>query len=121
MNPDVKAKWVAAMKSGERKQGTRFLHFKDEFCCLGVLCDLAAKEGKGEWISCGEGTNYAFRDELGEIEGHYLPESIVIWSGLKSKRGRLPHPINRQFSLDGLNDKTGLSFKEIADIIEAQL
>ncbi len=39
MNPEIKAKWVAALRSGQYKQGDNWLHNKetDAYCCLGVL------------------------------------------------------------------------------------
>jgi hypothetical protein len=40
MNPEVKARWVAALRSGEYKQAKNSLRKQDAFCCLGVLCDL---------------------------------------------------------------------------------
>jgi hypothetical protein len=40
MNPEVKARWVAALRSGEYKQGKGALRLNNKFCCLGVLCDL---------------------------------------------------------------------------------
>lgn len=50
MNKELKTKWIAALRSGEYKQGTNVLRDEDNrFCCLGVLCDLMIKEGKGEW------------------------------------------------------------------------
>ena len=51
MNKDIKQKWVKALRSGEYKQGSRFLHYEDKFCCLGVLCDLMNISGP-----------YAYRD-----------------------------------------------------------
>src|ERR1700722_19140718 len=40
MDPALKAKWVAALRSGEYKQGDGKLHNRtdDSYCCLGVLC-----------------------------------------------------------------------------------
>lgn len=39
-------KWLNALESGEYQQGRGKLRTKDnKFCCLGVLCDLAVKEG----------------------------------------------------------------------------
>jgi len=33
--------WIAALRSGEYQQGQELLHpTEDEFCCLGVYCDL---------------------------------------------------------------------------------
>ncbi len=57
MNPEVKARWVAALRGGEYTQdkytqGKSSLRNKyDELCCLGVLCDLAGKDGLGEWTT----------------------------------------------------------------------
>ena len=45
MNKEVKKKWVDALRSGEYAQGRSSLRDHDEYCCLGVLCELAVKEG----------------------------------------------------------------------------
>ena len=42
--------WVKALESGEYKQGHQLLNKDNEFCCLGVLCDLAAKDGGQQWV-----------------------------------------------------------------------
>lgn len=44
MNRAIRDKWVAALRSGSYRQGSRVLHRlggvgeRDSFCCLGVLC-----------------------------------------------------------------------------------
>lgn len=40
--PDFKAKWVAALRSGEYEQGRSNLHWGGKFCCLGVACVVAS-------------------------------------------------------------------------------
>ena len=52
MNPQVKEKWVNALRSGEYSQCDGKLRSADGFCCLGVLCDLYSQEPftKG-WVS----------------------------------------------------------------------
>ena len=42
MKPNIKARWVAALRSGTYAQGKGTLHNEGEntFCCLGVLCDI---------------------------------------------------------------------------------
>lgn len=37
-----KAKWITALRSGEYKQGSIYLHDKEEntYCCLGVACRI---------------------------------------------------------------------------------
>ena len=39
--------WIAALESGEYKQAKGKLKTYEGFCCLGVLCDLAIKDGSG--------------------------------------------------------------------------
>lgn len=49
MKPEIKEKFIAALRSGEYNQTTARLYRKvkgeDCYCALGVLCDLALKEG----------------------------------------------------------------------------
>ena len=46
MNPEIRARWVAALRSGAYEQGTsRLRDASDRRCCLGVLCDLAEQDG----------------------------------------------------------------------------
>ena len=43
LDPAVKALWVAALRSGDYKQGKDALRpTEDTFCCFGVLCNLHA-------------------------------------------------------------------------------
>lgn len=48
MKKNIKKKWLAALKSGEYRQGQETLVQIEEsgkqYCCLGVLCHLWAKE-----------------------------------------------------------------------------
>lgn len=53
MTPELKAKWVEALRSGKYKQGTgRLLRAgRDGYkhCCLGVLCEVAGyQRGEGD-------------------------------------------------------------------------
>jgi hypothetical protein len=40
MKKAIKKKWVAALRSGEYKQGRRYLKRDGKYCCLGVLCEI---------------------------------------------------------------------------------
>jgi hypothetical protein len=40
MDPEIKAKWVEALRSGRYEQGRMMLLHEGRYCCLGVLCDL---------------------------------------------------------------------------------
>ena len=107
---EVRKLWVEALRSGEYKQGKYNLHKKDEFCCLGVLCELAVKEGVTNVTKSGVDFLY---------EGHSisLPNSVVSWSGLRDRCGQFG-----KTSLMALNDymEKGRSFSEIADVIESE-
>ena len=44
-------RWVEALRSGEYKQGTGRLRSGDEYCCLGVACDVyRLTTKKGRWF-----------------------------------------------------------------------
>ena len=107
----VMKQWVKALRSGEYKQGQYTLCNNNTFCCLGVLADLAAKENicKTEKVSYCSVTY----DTLSGT----LPPSVLEWSGIKNEYGVRK---GRKTSLVGLNDKSGYSFKRIADIIEKE-
>lgn len=113
MNPEVKAKWTAALRSGEYTQGKNQLKTATgKFCCLGVLCDLHAKETGGEW---------QLRGEDGESYGKAalaLPPVVREWATLPSSP-MIETPELHE-SLMNLNDG-GKSFAEIADLIDAHL
>lgn len=113
MNPEIKERWIAALRSGEYKQTIGNLRVKDKFCCLGVLCDLAAKDGIGEWQE-NKNSNRFFSTPL-FAASKLLPSTIVSWAGLNS-----PRVLIDDSSLVSLNDQ-GASFSEIADIIEKYL
>jgi hypothetical protein len=118
MNQEIKAKWVAALRSGEYKQGHAFLNGPSGFCCLGVLCDLYGKETGVEWVD---------REERGPekhmLNGYSVPPiEVREWSELGSDLGYtgVETPTTDSVSLVDLND-SGLPFSQIADIIQYAL
>jgi hypothetical protein len=112
MNPQIKQKWVSALRSGEYQQTQRYLHKEDGFCCLGVLCDLYIKENNVEWELLDVSTHYEFQSYEKE-----LPLSVIDWAGVEDAN---PYIIGVGTSLASLND-TGSTFNEIADVIEEHL
>lgn len=119
MNPAIKARWVAALRSGEYEQGRGVLRSADNcFCCLGVLTDLAVKAGVGAWGQCGE--LYEFNGE--EREGGLLAAEVSAWAGFgyPARCGGEAVIGGESDMLTGHND-CGRTFAEIADAIEAQL
>lgn len=131
MNKAVKDKWLAALRSGEYKQGQESLHVKgedgepDKFCCLGVLCDLAVKDGlpclvRGEAY---DGSPVVTYD--GDLA--LLPTRVMNWAGLDSinpapKGYEDPQRDSDRYrsTLASYNDM-GMTFPEIANLIEEYL
>ncbi len=118
MNPEVKAKWIAALRSGEYQQASGQLCSGTGFCNVGLLVELYIQEtGKGRWIA---GQPYVqFADEFGFVEATELPSAVMIWADIETAAPYARTP-NGTVDLIDANDK-GMSFSEIADIIEAHL
>lgn len=100
MNQELKAKWIAALRSGEWKQGQDVLRdHKDRYCCLGVLHQLASgKKPSRYWA---HSDRAPASDECDRPDETLLPSKVIR-------------------ALVGMNDG-GKSFAEIADYIEAHL
>lgn len=117
MKPKVKEKWLEALRSGEYKQTKKHLRDENGFCCLGVLCDIHAKETGGEWL--GGDDAYTYQDW-----GGILPPSVMEWAGLDGADADLPETVRVGYetcgTLSSVND-AGASFERIATIIEKQL
>jgi hypothetical protein len=128
MNPDVKAKWLEALRSGEYEQATGALKVMDDdvvdgddivssFCCLGVLCDIS---GLGEW----KGTSYW----VGLWPAaSALPKPVYEWAGLPDGNPCISPMECKDADSEGdiietladLND-SGASFEQIANVIEKE-
>jgi len=112
MKKRVKNKWLKALRSGEYKQGVRRLVNKnDEFCCLGVLCDLYLRE-KGEgWVKA-----IHYDEYFCHTQSAILPIEVQEWAGLECG-----DPDAGAERLTGWNDIRQKSFKQIANLIENHL
>ena len=91
LKPEVKAQWVAALRGGDYQQGTNTLRTRnydaetgewangpDRFCCLGVLCELAVKDGA---IPPGSATEADKDYEYGaDAFTSVLPAEVVHWA-----------------------------------------
>ena len=118
MNPIIKQKWIDALLSGEYEQGERRLRTTYTYCCLGVLCDLYAKETGKEWLH-GIYNNYSYD---GETE---IPSVAVLrWAGFQFDvdecGGRLFEDEINPGYLASLND-SGYTFEQMAEIIKEHL
>lgn len=114
MDPEIKELWITALESGDYKQGRGQLrNSANEFCCLGVLCNLHAQAHP----------EFAEKQKFAKkYDGHeqFLPEIVQKWSGLKTYNGTLIMSKPVALSLAGLNDNGG-SFKTITHYIRKYL
>lgn len=132
MNPEIKKKWLEALRSGKYEQTTGKLCEKngdfEGYCCLGVLTDLYVKEGLGKWEQriftsghkspeCFLSGDFSFGPNVSQ-----LAEEVRNWAGLEDT-----NPTISTVQVDGvhrylseLNDE-GESFSTIADLIEERL
>lgn len=110
-----RAKWVEALRSGEYRQGSGSLQADGKFCCLGVACDVAIKNGvpletthrAGDYWLYGGMTNI-------------LPSQVINWLGLYDAGGEFVDPLEDGAGcLWQANDVSELPFKTIADLIES--
>jgi hypothetical protein len=122
MNPEIKAKWVAALRSGQYQQNRGSLRRNDAFCCLGVLCELHRQEvGGEEWCErTGSGTRaYGRANAL-------PPGEVSQWAGFDDDRKVTIGGVAARISAhnDGMVDNGQIpcrTFAEIAKAIEEQL
>ena len=124
MNKKIKKQWVNALRSGKYSRGVGQLRDEeDNFCCLGVLCNLHAKANP-EIAKNQTDTDYY----LG-AQG-LLPLAVAEWAGFQLSelvisddeiivcdvKTRPNGP-----TLSQMNDHWDGSFNKIADVIEAFL
>lgn len=118
MSPEIKKEWVEELRSGRHRQIKGVLETKLGKCCLGVLCHLAEKHGAVERRAPNEQHACAFYDNASQV----LPHSVAVWAGLGSVNPTVPQTAGqRPVFLTSLNDGQGLTFQQIADLIEEKL
>lgn len=139
LDPEKKALWLRALRSEEYTQGREQLRTADDkFCCLGVGCEEFRKAtGEGEWQEA-DGQyqgDYTFHLTDEDRSWSSLPQRVSEWFGLPTSRTtpdltladavalsdlRVIGKDGRPVPLSNLNDE-GMSFAEIADLIERDL
>lgn len=120
MNAEVKQEWLRRLRSGEYTQGKARLKRQNPngqvtHCCLGVLCDIAVERGVVD-VKIGRFGLHHFIDDI-STDVAVLPWKVQEWAGL-AERGNRVYMGNT--TLATLNDN-GVSFEEIADLIENEL
>lgn len=135
MNPEIKERWVAALRSGDYTQTRGALHRVEDYtdtagefypagmCCLGVLCDLyiKAEVGPERWHTDPDRRHRAGFGLSGTSNRIGLPtHSVVEWAGLSPSFDLTPEDEESELVLPHLNDG-GKTFDQIADLIERYL
>lgn len=117
MDPVVKAKWTAALRSGNYQQSTEYLQRRVDgesyYCCLGVLCELAIEARIS--VSATEHTS-----STRGIDSYVLynggvglpPDTVVAWARLEEEDIQ---------DLIMMNDEKNISFHGIAKHIDENL
>lgn len=120
MKPEIRDEWVRRLRSGKYEQGKEWLNKDGKFCCLGVLCEMAAEQGVVEKSTGTETTIYG-PPPYDSIPDQVLPDAVKEWAGLQSDDPLTYIPSDMYTdgcgSLAGLNDD-GWLFADIADVIE---
>lgn len=116
-------RWVEALESGEYQQGVGYLHDHQDnlFCCLGVACDLAYRDGAvTKYTSEDEVSQPSYVTRYGKSElATVLPDEVVEWLGLSCQNPEVDTDDSR-VELTHLNDGWGLSFQQIAEYIRRE-
>lgn len=137
MNENAR-KAVEELKTTTKRQGTSNLHViraeGDEFCCMGIFCELAAKAGI---VTSTPPVGFGFRTVVGyspvgspnNVSWQFPPVEVADWLGMRfvtldrcaafrlDQSHDLPYAAQEHF-LPYLNDDKRLSFKQIAEHIE---
>ena len=132
MNKDKLKLWVDALRSGEYQQGKNSLAKYDDdgtlkFCCLGVACEVAIKDGLN--LPVFEATafpdNRPVRREYGQGRDiGFMPEEVCEWLGhddtnvIVDLLEYIPEITNPQEYVAYLNDGDSWTFEQIADALE---
>lgn len=120
MNDEVKQLWVAALRSGKYEQTHNRLRVNDKYCCLGVLCEVAIKQGLDldRVQSSTDSATWLYDGYDG-----YLPPKVLDWAGLPDRNPEVEIKVgdNYRTSLADANDNLEYDFNQIADLIEANL
>lgn len=110
----VAKKWIAALRSRKYKQGNGQLLENGKHCCLGVLCELAVKEG-------------VIKDFIPSSVG--IPDKVMKWAGLRTSMAQYVNRRGQEAALwkdndgyEGYGKEISVAhkpFSKIAKIIES--
>ena len=135
MKKRIRDLWIKALRSGKYKKGVDHLCTINEngsrsYCCLGVLTELAIKDGvkikkdviNSNWPRCSSYINYTGPEDS---MYSYLLRSVMKWAGLHDFDPLLRPETSRSANImaSEINDNGNVNttFRKIADLIEKNI
>lgn len=124
MNEQLLKEWTSELRATDKVQGKRYLHRvavngePEKLCCLGILCQVAGYEPSGaEHADVEDVEVYAYGDGI-SIPPLQISRELGVERTFVLDNG--PHDRNdvRVGELVVLNDELGLTFPQIADMID---
>jgi hypothetical protein len=128
LRPEVKSEWLSRLRSGNYPQGMTYLRWKGQYCCLGVLCEIAEEQGATADNESGDDSPSFFGPAAGPLSSIWTPGDVVRWAFED-----IPETLDADefawlitgpddtgadiANLGQLNDR-GETFEEIANIID---
>lgn len=122
-NTDNIARWVEALESGQYEQAKGVLARRGEdgkvrYCCLGVACDVAMRNGVNlhtEDSETIEGSPVIVYDGWDGI----LPEAVADWLGFDNQNPVLTTSLlgGGSTTASSMNDGLGFAFTRIAQAV----
>lgn len=114
---------VDALRSGEFKQGQGRLGRDDEYCCLGVACLVARRNGLNLKVHVDDDSDVHFGDPDNWLEEDYaqLPHSVQDWYGFEWNDPELSgdgDQADAKYNASTFNDDYDYDFNRIADAFE---
>ncbi len=122
--------WIAKLRSGTIEQTKSFLRRDNSYCCLGVLCEIAAEKGIGTFVDKEVTRDNAFEVIAASptfIAGVYtFPSSSQEPDSSDSIlpvafKNRMYMTYEDMTKLWQMNDREDKSFKQIAEYIEKEI
>jgi hypothetical protein len=132
MNPEIKSRWIEALRSGEYEQTKSNLSDGLGYCCLGVLCEIAIEDDVVSKFIYSDGS--VMYGSAYELDGHLLPGPVSVWGDVNHNPS-VPRSVAAEIldrydieisissvtvPLSWLNDH-GVPFHVIAEMIEEAL
>jgi hypothetical protein len=121
--------WIEALESGDYIQTTGMLHrfgtddVPDQFCCLGVACDLAYKAGVAQRRH--QVDRFSYHGDDGDNTASTLPDVVSDWLGISTDNPCVWAAVDgspEEFhEVTSLNDVVGLNFAQIAALVRKEL